>query len=224
MAETNRFWIAFGDMHEHVGALQGIDDLEQASGVLISGDMTNVGNAARAARVLEPVRARNSRVFAQIGNMDTPAVDTYLTEQGINVHGRVVDLGQGVGLVAAGWSTPTPFGTPSEVSDEQLGSWLRAAFSAAHGYEHLLLMVHTPPVDTNADRLPSGVHVGSSSVRAIIEKFQPEVVVTGHIHESFGQDLLGKSVIFNPGSFADGGYVRIVQTASGLVGELRRAS
>lgn len=222
MQDMERFWIAFGDIHESIGGVARIPDLEQASAVLVSGDLTNFGGRERAARVLAAIESRNPRIFAQIGNMDTAEADALLTERGHNAHGRVTDLGRGVGLAAVGYSTPTPFGTPSEVGEDQISRWVRQVLEQAAAFEHVILMVHTPPHGTTLDRLDSGVSVGSPGVRALIEEFQPAIVITGHIHEAHGQDRLGRSELFNPGAFAEGGFVRVTHDASGLHGRLER--
>lgn len=222
MQHTERFWIAFGDIHEQTRAVPRIPDLEQADAVLVSGDLTNVGGRDKAARVLEPIERRNPRILAQIGNMDTAEADALLTERGLNVHGRVTDLGRGVGLAAVGYSTPTPFGTPSEVGEERISRWVRQVLEQAASFEHVVLMVHTPPHGTALDRLTSGMNVGSPGVRALIEEFQPAIVITGHIHEAVGQDSLGHTALFNPGALAQGGYVRIIHGESGLRGCLER--
>jgi Icc-related predicted phosphoesterase len=54
-----------------------------------------------------------------------------------------------------------------------------------------------------------GRSVGSKAVRQFIEKYQPDVCVTGHIHESKAVDRIGKTQIINPGLFGSGGYVMI---------------
>jgi Icc-related predicted phosphoesterase len=46
-------------------------------------------------------------------------------------------------------------------------------------------------------------------VRAFLERVQPRLCVTGHIHESRAVDAIGKTVVINPGPLAAGGYVRI---------------
>lgn len=43
-------------------------------------------------------------------------------------------------------------------------------------------------------------HVGSTSVRKVIEKLQPLAGLHGHIHESRGLTKIGKTQCFNPGS------------------------
>ena len=221
---ANRFWIIFGDIHERISAVERIDDIGRADGVFLSGDLTNLGTRERAAGIVDAVAAMNPRVLAQIGNMDTQVVDRVLTERGLNVHNRVTDLGGGVCLAAVGYSTPTPFGTPSEVDEAQICQWAHDALEAAGAFAHVILMIHTPPRGEVVDRLPSGAHVGSPGVRALIEKYQPAVVVTGHIHEGVGEERIGRSHVLNPGAFAAGGYVRIDETQGGLVASLRGVS
>jgi Icc-related predicted phosphoesterase len=52
------------------------------------------------------------------------------------------------------------------------------------------------------------VHVGSESVRRIIEKNQPLIGLHGHIHESKGVEKLGRTLCFNPGSEYGEGFLR----------------
>ena len=57
---------------------------------------------------------------------------------------------------------------------------------------------------TKTDLLPSGKHVGSESLRKIIEEFQPTINLCGHIHESMAIDKIGKTTIINPGMLKRG--------------------
>ena len=48
-------------------------------------------------------------------------------------------------------------------------------------------------------------HVGSVSVRKVIEKYRPLLGLHGHIHESRGLVKLGNTLCINPGSeYLDG--------------------
>jgi Icc-related predicted phosphoesterase len=70
-----------------------------------------------------------------------------------------------------------------------------------------------PALDKNL-RMQSGLggspfqNVGSTAVRAMIEKYQPLVAVHGHIHESAGKDKIKNSLCFNPGSEYAQGVLR----------------
>ncbi len=220
--EERPYWIAIGDIHEDVSQIGRVPGISEAQGILISGDITNCGGRARAESLLREIERFNTRILAQIGNMDTRAVDDFLEEKGFNIHARVTDLGFGVGLLGVGYSTPTPFGTPSEVSDSQIQAWLDQATERAQHFDHLLLMAHNPPFGTETDRVRSGHPVGSRAVRKFIEKHQPEVCITGHIHESVAVDWIGKTQIVNPGLFGAGGYVLVRLAEGGLEAELRK--
>ncbi|MEF3698440.1 metallophosphoesterase [Desulfolutivibrio sp.] len=209
MPGVERFFIAVGDIHGDVANLARIPDISRADGVIVTGDLTIRGDRPEGKRVIEAVLAVNPCVHAQIGNMDYQEIDDWLTAEGINIHRRVVELAPGVGLMGIGWSTPTPFSTPSEISEEGLSRWIEETHALARGYDRLVVVVHTPPYGTTTDLLPSGVHVGSPAVREFLARVQPALCVTGHIHESRGLDVIGKTVVVNPGPLSLGGYVRI---------------
>jgi len=216
-------WIVVGDVHENVALVDAVPEIPQAAAVIISGDLTNVGGKEAACRVLDVFARRSPQVLAQIGNMDTSQVASELDSRGINIHRQVRELAPGVGLVGVGYSTRTPFGTPSEVDEATMAAWAREALEAATArFAHVLFVVHTPPHATVTDRLASGVSVGSPGVRAAIEAFAPEVVVTGHIHEGRGEDWIGPSHILNPGAFGQGGYVLVRRTPQGLQASLQQ--
>ena len=216
------FWIAFGDVHESTGNIYKIDDISRAAGVLISGDLTNVGGRTRAAGLIDEIRILNKNIYAQIGNMDTGEVEKYLDETGINVHKRLVGLSGQVHLLGLGYSTPTPFSTPSEVDENQIRTWLDSIEGQAAKADNLIFMSHTPPLGTRADLLSSGVNVGSRAVREFIEKVRPAVCVTGHIHEARSVDQVGDTIVINPGTLASGGYVRLSFDGLKLGAELRQ--
>ena len=220
--EGKPYWIAIGDLHDDVSQIGSVPGIAEAQGVLISGDITNYGNRALAERLLGEIERFNPTIFAQIGNMDTPDVEEYLEQRGFNAHARVTDLGFNVGLVGVGYSTPTPFGTPSEVSDAQIQAWLEQAMEQAPDFEHLILMAHNAPYGTGIDRVGFGQSVGSRAVREFIERHQPDVCIGGHIHESKGVDSIGKTQIVNTGLFIAGGYVLIRLVDGKLEAELQQ--
>jgi len=64
--------------------------------------------------------------------------------------------------------------------------------------------------------------VGSVAVRLFIEKYQPKICFTGHIHESVGVDKIGDTHIINPGMLNRGcfAYAEIGENVDTL--EIRR--
>lgn len=209
------YWIAVGDIHESTGRFASIPGVGQAAGIIITGDMTNRGGPRQAGQVLAAAQAANPVVLAQVGNMDLPEVDAHLTSLGMNLHRQARWLAPGLALMGVGYSNPTPFGTPSEAGEDELAAWLAETHAKTRGLpgaksgDQLLAVIHTPPRNTRLDCLPNGMCVGSASVHDFLLSAQPDVCVVGHIHESAGEERLGKTHVLNPGMLDDGGYVRL---------------
>ncbi len=204
-----RMWIVIGDIHDRIENLANIPELAEAEAVIISGDLTQLGGCREAGRVLAALPG--IPVFAQIGNMDKPETDACLSEKSRNLHGRAYALAPDIAIFGAGGSTPTPFRTPSEFSEEQYSAWLEESWREAEKYPMRILISHNPPRDSACDRLSSGGHAGSSAVRKFIEEKQPDICVCGHIHESRGEDQIGRTKILNPGMLSEGSYVLIIE-------------
>lgn len=201
-----RTWIVLGDLHDKAARLGDIRGLEEADGIIVTGDLTVTGGVAQARKVLEKLARYNSVIYAQIGNMDRGEITEWLAEQGWNTHLCVRELAPGVAIMGLGCSTFTPFGTPSEFPESRFADWLEHMWRDARKYRHVVLSSHTPPHDTLCDIVGDGIHVGSSAVRDFLLDAQPDVCLCGHIHESRALDRLGRTVLVNPGAFATGGY------------------
>jgi len=212
--------IAFGDIHMEHQPLQSIPGLSQADLVLITGDLTNFGNREAAQEVLSAVKAINTKVYAQPGNLDDASVMAYLTELGINLHGRGI-LFEDVGIFGVGGSNPTPFNTPTEFSEEEIAGLLNQGYNAVSNAKIKLMVPHAPPYNTAADLISSGIHVGSKAVREFIERMQPDFCLTGHIHEARSVDRIGKTVVLNPGMLAKGGWIELRKDAGVWSASLR---
>ncbi|MEK7851428.1 MAG: metallophosphoesterase, partial [Deltaproteobacteria bacterium] len=154
------------------------------------------------------------------GNLDSLEIDAFLTREGINIHGRGKVM-EGVGVFGCGGSGYTPFRTPVEFSEDELKTFLENGYRDVCDSPVKILICHTPPVNTKVDMIKSGAHVGSKAVRKFIEKHQPDLCITGHIHEASGEDIIGKTKVLNPGPFYEGGYVVINVEKGKAEAELR---
>ena len=163
----------------------------------------------------------NSNIYAQIGNMDRPEVTSYLDEKGWNIHARGKQLSEDIGIMGVGYSTPTPFMTPSEVSDDKLAQWLNEGYEQVKHLMKLILVAHDPPLGSKAAQLPSGENVGNRSVLEFIQRVQPDICLTGHIHEAESEDFICRTKILNPGMLCMGGYVLIRLQEDKLEADLR---
>jgi len=216
MTANAPYWIGLGDIHDDIRVFGAIPELPGAAAVLVSGDLTVRGGPEEAWAVLSALTRINPNVLAVIGNMDHASVEGLLAQKGMLIQAGSRELAPGLGVMGVGWSTPTPFNTPSEAPDATIAAWLEAAYESAKGFERLILVCHNPPVDTATDLVGGATHVGSRAVRAFIERVQPGVCLTGHIHEAKSVDRIGETLIVNPGNLAAGGYA-VISTQNGRV-------
>ncbi|WP_136795259.1 MULTISPECIES: metallophosphoesterase family protein [Desulfosediminicola] len=224
--------IAFGDVHMSVQICANIPGIREADLLIANGDLTNYGRKADAKIVLDQLLAINPNLLAQIGNLDNFEINDYLEQLDMNLHKQARLLHSRICLIGLGGSNITPFGTPTEFKEDQLWDMLMQAYQQGTDFIHLaapkgeakiplVLVSHTPPYGTSVDTIHGGHHVGSTSVRTFIEKYQPELCITGHIHEAKGEDRIGKTHIINPGMLQQGGWVDIQLIQSTLSATLQ---
>lgn len=156
-------------------------------------------------------------VVVSPGNDDAHEIDEILkkSEKIVYPVEKVIELDKRHEMITCEWVNPTPWNTPRECSEEKLLSKLEKEFNRVSNFENLICNFHAPPYGTRLDLAPEideklrvkirfgtpkMVHVGSKSVRTVIEKYQPLLGLHGHIHESAGADNIGKTICINPGS------------------------
>jgi Icc-related predicted phosphoesterase len=193
-------------VHEYLPAL-----LEREGGadvLLFGGDVTNFGGPAQAARLLEPLRQHFPRVLGVPGNVDQPSLAPWLEREQLSLHGRG-EVVEDIGLFGCGASNPTPLKTPFELPEVELAQLLEQGRRAVRQQDVRIVVSHTPPYQTQADRLFTGKHVGSTAVRELLEKSRLALCLCGHIHESAAADEVAGALVVNPGPFSSGHYARV---------------
>jgi hypothetical protein len=205
----------------------GIPGIKEADLVLLSGDLTNYGGVKETKTVLDNILEINPNVLAQFGNLDRHEVNEYLEQLGINLHGQARLVQGEVCLVGVGGSNFTPFRTPSEFSEKELAALADRAFRQGREFITLaeplhkrkiplILISHVPPFNTAIDTLYSGKHVGSKAIRTAIEHYQPDLCISGHIHEAKGRDTICNTPVYNHGMLRQGGWVTLSISQSQL--------
>lgn len=155
--------------------------------LLVVGDFTNNGPLKYAQELVQVARAQKVPVFAEGGNMDPREVHDWLEAEGISMHAKAIEF-KGYKIVGIGGSNSTPFNTPVEYSEAEI-----LDFAAGLVDDRTVFAPHMPPVNTCADLIGDGSHVGSAAVREIIEGRQPVACLCGHIHEAKGEEFMGKT-------------------------------
>ena len=206
--ENIPFWIFLGDIHGEYQNFVKICDIEKAQGIVITGDIGRKGTVKEVLQILDVLHKYNKVIFAQIGNIDSFEVNNILDNQQINLHNNTVQC-KDFCLMGIGGSLPTPFGTKSEYSEEYYQKVLKK-FALQEKNMLTILVSHNPPFQTNCDKIKNNKHVGSKAVLEFIQGYQPEFCVCGHIHEARGQDVIGKTQVYNLGDFASGYYGKLL--------------
>jgi uncharacterized protein len=163
------------------------------------------------------------RLFMTGGNDDEPTVletlDRHDGEHVVASEGRLLELDDDHTMITVGLSTPTPWDTPREASEEEIAAAIDEAAGTVPDVSRCVFNLHCPPKDTPIDtclklkvvpgELPRPIREGgrfvttgggSRAVREAIERYQPLVGLHGHIHESGGRFRIGRTQTFNPGS------------------------
>lgn len=162
------------------------------------------------------------QVFVSPGNDDDDVVVSAINQGPfvINPDESVREIEEGVWMLSFGWSNRTPWDSPRELDDSEIGRRLEHLAPQIPLFENAVFNIHVPPYNTPLDKAPQltadlkpvveagevqMASVGSTAVRDFILKYQPLLGLHGHIHESAGITKLGRSTCINPGSeYSDG--------------------
>ena len=136
---------------------------------------------------------------------------------------EMVQVDDNHAMISIGLSTPTPWKTPREVSEEELGRMIDEMAAKITDMNNAIFNFHDPPKDSTLDTCPmldwdkdppehivrGGQPVmhgaGSVAVREAIDKYKPMLSLHGHIHESQSVAKIGRTTCINPGSeYAEG--------------------
>jgi Icc-related predicted phosphoesterase len=208
--------LAIADIHGAVSRVRTVlAREEQFDLVLIAGDLTHCGSSSDAEAVLAPLLAAGKPLFAVPGNMDPPGVTASLEACGVSLHGRGRRLGD-LGLMGAGGSGVSPFGTPFELADNEMSRLLEAGWNLIASSPRKILVCHAPPARTALDRGFLGKHIGSPVVRSFLETHALDLTVCGHVHESPGEDVVNGARCVNVGPLKQGRYC-LIELAEGHI-------
>lgn len=161
------------------------------------------------------------------GNDDPEIVDEVVRRRASPrfrfVEGEIVEVAPGHEMLCTGYTNVTPWATPREYPEEVIRDHVESMASRLRQPETAVFNIHVPPHRSRLDTAPlvgqdlkvktslgqqvTGP-VGSTAVRAAIEKYQPLLSLHGHIHESSGAVRLGRTLAINPGSDYGEGVLR----------------
>jgi uncharacterized protein len=196
--------IALTDLHAKKNVLPLFETvLRSADLVLLCGDITHFGRDKEMEEIIGVLRQVNPNLYAVSGNCDRPEAEKFLVSENITLNATIRQFNN-YSLTGLSGSLPCPGRTPNEYSDEEYEALLENLTLPVNG--PLILVAHQPPFNTRNDEVSPNFHVGSKSIRRFIEKNQPLICFTGHIHEGIAVDHIGPTTIINPGPAGAGNY------------------
>jgi Icc-related predicted phosphoesterase len=125
-------------------------------------------------------------------------------------------------MLSLGAANETPWNCPRDLPESELQATIDELATRLRGGA-TIFNLHVPPYNTRLDQGPAlsdgnrprlgmtGMEtapVGSTAVRASIERYEPMLGLHGHVHESRATDKLGKTIAINPGSEYNQGLLR----------------
>ena len=184
--------LAFSDMHMSRRCAEAVvTAAEEADLVIGAGDFCNMRQGLdRAMEMLGGIEGRAVYVPGNAESADELRAATMATV----LHGQSVDRAD-LTIFGLGYGVPvTPFGSWScDLTEAEAEAMLDQMDHAD------ILISHSPPKGL-ADRTSTGASVGSTAVRAAIERTRPRLCLCGHVHESWGQSgLIGGTEVHNLG-------------------------
>ncbi len=151
--------------------------------------------------------------------------DSFIVDRIINKDHRVylgdernINLDGNHEMISYGWTTPTPWQSYRETTEEIIKEKIDELASTINDMENSIFCFHCPPYDTLLDKtlvsrsknrlvgFGSFYSIGSKSVKQAIQRYQQLLSLHGHVHKlvtvshSPGCIMIGRTHCMNPGS------------------------
>lgn len=160
--------------------------------VVLCGDITGWTETNN---LIKPFKDRGKKVLILPGNWDSFATADFLASfYGVkNIHGYSVRF-DNIGFFGAGGAEGPG---PGATTDREIMKNLEKAYAELKGIEKKIMVTHMHPSGSRSEF--SGVR-GSKSIRKAIDKFKPDLLLHGHIHEAGGfEEIIGGTKVINVG-------------------------
>ncbi len=199
--------LALADLHSEEILLKNLENHLKENKydlITLSGDITNFGPISYLEELLTILK--NQKVFAVLGNCDPLEIKKILGEICVENKNKILDKYNISGIGGAiGFKHPTikePGRKTEEEFDKEL---LKLEIN-----NNTIFLSHSPPYGI-LDKTFNNSHIGSKSIKEMIEKKQPLLFICGHVHEECGIKKIGKTNVINlpPANELKGGVITI---------------
>lgn len=185
--------LAAGDFHGDSSVTKKLAEQaekENVDLVILTGDITGV---LETKNLIKPFLEKNKKVVFVPGNWETSETAEFLSKlYGIKNIGDHYLTYEGIGIVGVGSPDWKLF-----LDEKNTFQKLKKDFDKVKDLEKKILVSHIHAAGTKSEF--SGVP-GSLALKKAIKEFQPDLFISGHIHEAEGlSEKIGKTKVINIG-------------------------
>ncbi|MBI2565229.1 metallophosphoesterase family protein [Candidatus Woesearchaeota archaeon] len=190
--------LAFSDIHGDQAAIDRMvkrAEQENVDLVIIAGDFSPRHAIDTAPpNLIGPFLKLGKKVLVLHGNNETETTVDFLTDlYGVqNLHKYSLEL-NGIGIFGAGSADVGPF----PINDREIFEKLEKSHNYIQQSKKKIMVTHAHPSGSLIEKF-TNIFKGSESVRKAIDKFQPNILICGHVHEAAGvEEIIGKTKVVN---------------------------
>jgi Icc-related predicted phosphoesterase len=181
--------LAAGDLHGDAKLAEELAkraEREKVDLVILNGDITGI---VETNNLIKPFTTRKEKVVFVPGNWDSADTAAFLSKAyGIrNVESYYVKY-KNVGIFGA---------SGKDIDEENTFKKLKKGFDKVKNLEKKIMVTHIHAAGTKSEL--SGFP-GNEGIRKAVDKFHPDLLISGHIHELEGvEEKIGKTKVLNVG-------------------------
>ncbi len=188
--------LAAADIHGDLSLVEKLVEKakrEDVDSIILAGDLFK--NNQEPFDIVGKFSSLKKPVFLIPGNHEALSTVDFVAKiyGAVNLHGYAVKT-DNIGFFGVSAVNIGPFLHDSEEKMEDL---LKKSFEYIKDSEKKILVTHVPPSNVSFEKLSPFVS-GSKIVEKIIKELQPDIAISGHIHEASGiEEKIGKTKIIN---------------------------
>ncbi|MBW2968307.1 metallophosphoesterase family protein [Candidatus Woesearchaeota archaeon] len=165
--------------------------------VVLCGDITMFDSSTD--NLIGPFAKKHKKVLLIPGNHETVATTDFLAElypDTKSIHGYSVKY-KDVGIFGAGGATNV--GPQMPIDEDEMYDLLKKGWDKVRYLKKKIMVTHIHPSESKIEKFSKFVP-GSDAVKKAVDRFKPDILLCGHVHEAEGlEEKIGKTRVINVG-------------------------
>ena len=186
--------LAIGDVHGDTGLVKRLVEKakkENVDLIILAGDITFAEQSTK--YIVGPFIKEKKQVLLIPGNHESIATVDFLSQaypNTVNIHGGSF-FKNNVGIFGAGTANMGIH----QIGDEEIFNALKKGHEKIKDSEKKIMVTHMHPFGSKAETFG---FKGSKAIRKALDEFNPDILITAHIHEAGGmEEKIGNTLVFN---------------------------